>query len=125
MEFRPLFLYSLQYSSKAESPKNRPAKQSSVGTLLLETHSLFFCIFLNFFIYRVQALLLICITVAIGGNGIGLNKKHYYYYQNPKIVSIVPVHKQFLFKIIIYMLLKMLFINDSLVGENLQKVAKC
>ena len=64
VEFRLLVLDSLKHSGKAESPKNRPAEQSSVGTLPLD-NPVFIFLFLYFFMgARLQALPFICITIA-------------------------------------------------------------
>ena len=57
VEFQLLqLLDSIQHSSKAESPNNRSAKQSSVRTLLVSYNQLFFlfCFFFVFLYFYVQ-----------------------------------------------------------------------
>ena len=51
VEFRLLVQDSVEQSNKAESPNNRSAKQSSVGTLLLRDKHLFLW---YFYIFHVQ-----------------------------------------------------------------------
>ena len=65
VEFRSLVLDSLKYSSKAESPINRPAKAVISRNLTTSGHNhliiylfVFFCCFFLFFIYLFHFILL-------------------------------------------------------------------